>query len=185
MDPDTRFSQGTTRLMSWPDGSATNALCNPLKYLSLYFLYPLFAFLGLEAYFHRISLTHKSLDFHRGTCALSRHARSVLSRLCCNGHCLVLGSYFSRTNRIENPSCSACGHSFQDTSHLILHCPATDSLRRSLFGDSLSLYDLRFRLWELPGFWGFVVIRHAPIFQKGSGNNNNNARKELRKGLVV
>ena len=29
-----------------------------------------------------------------------------------------------------------------DTSHLILHCPATDSLRRSLFGNLLSLYDL-------------------------------------------
>ena len=28
--PDTRFSRGTTRLMSWPDGSATCALCNPL-----------------------------------------------------------------------------------------------------------------------------------------------------------
>ena len=28
--PDTRFSRGMTRLMSWPDGSATCALCNPL-----------------------------------------------------------------------------------------------------------------------------------------------------------
>ena len=28
--PDTRFSRGTTRLMSWPDGSATCALCNSL-----------------------------------------------------------------------------------------------------------------------------------------------------------
>ena len=73
---------------------------------------------------------------------LSRHARCVFSRLCCIGHSLLLGSYLSRIGRIENPSCSACGHSSQDTSHLILHCPATDSLRRSLFGDSLSLYDL-------------------------------------------
>ena len=71
-----------------------------------------------------------------------RHARCVLSRLRCNGHSLLLGSYLSRIDRIENPSCSACGHSSQDTSHLILHCPATDSLCRSLFGDSLSLYDL-------------------------------------------
>ena len=68
---------------------------------------------------------------------LPRHARCVLSRLRCNGHSLHLGSYLSRIGRIENPSCSACGHSSQDTSHLILHCPATDSLRRSLFGDSL------------------------------------------------
>ena len=68
---------------------------------------------------------------------LPRHDRCVLSRLRCNGHSLLLGSYLSRIGRIENPSFSACGHSSQDTSHLILHCPATDSLRRSLFGDSL------------------------------------------------
>ena len=73
---------------------------------------------------------------------LPRHARCVLSRLRCNGHSLLLGSYLSRIGRIENPSCSACGHSSQDTFDFILHCPATDSLRRSLFGDSLSLYDL-------------------------------------------
>ena len=77
---------------------------------------------------------------------LPRHARCVLSRFRCNGHSLLLGSYLSRIGRIENPSCSAFGHSSQDTSHLILHCPATDSLRRLLFGDSLSLYDL----WSRP-----------------------------------
>ena len=54
-------------------------------------------------------------------------------------HSLLLGSYLSRIGRIENSSCSACGHPSQNISHLILHCPATDSLRRSLFGDSLSL----------------------------------------------
>ena len=57
-----------------------------------------------------------------------RHARCVLSRLRCNGHSLLLGSYLSRIGRIENPYCSACGHPSQGTSHLILHCPATDSL---------------------------------------------------------
>ena len=41
---------------------------------------------------------------------LPRHARCVLYRLCCNGHSLLLNSYLSRTGRIENPSCSACGH---------------------------------------------------------------------------
>ena len=39
---------------------------------------------------------------------LPRHARCVLSRLRCNGHSLLLGSYHSRIGRIENPSCSAC-----------------------------------------------------------------------------
>ena len=104
---------------------------------------------------------------------LPRHAHCVLSRLRCNGHSLLLSSYLSRIGRIENPSCSACGHSSQDTSHLILHCPATAFLRRSLFGDSVST------TWgpdpgELFGFWGSMVFRHASIPRKGSGNNNNN-----------
>ena len=42
---------------------------------------------------------------------LPHHARCVLSRLRCNGHGLYLGSYLCRIGRIENPSCSACGHS--------------------------------------------------------------------------
>ena len=82
---------------------------------------------------------------------LPRHARCVLSCLRCNGHSLFLGSYLSRIGRIENPSCSACGHSSQHTSHLILHCPATDSLCRSLCGDSLPLYDLWSRPWRVAG----------------------------------
>ena len=88
---------------------------------------------------------------------LPRHARCVLSRLRCNGHSLLLGSYLSRIARIENPCCSACGHSSQDTSHLILHCPATDSLRRSLFVDCLSLYDL----WSRPCGVGRLLGLHG------------------------
>ena len=99
---------------------------------------------------------------------LPRHARCVLSRLRWNGHSLLLSSYLSRIGRIKNPSCDACGHSFQDTSHLILHCPATDSLRRSLFGDSLASGA---GPEQLPGFWGSMVYRHASISRK---NNNNN-----------
>ena len=41
---------------------------------------------------------------------LLRHARYVLSRLRCNGHSLLLSFYLYRIGRIENPSCSACGH---------------------------------------------------------------------------
>ena len=97
------------------------------------------------------------------------HARCVLSRLCCNGHSLLLGSYLSRIGRIENPSCSACGHSSQDTSHLIVHCPATDSLRRSLFGDSLSLYDLWSRPWKVARLLGLHGVPPCPHPSEGVG----------------
>ena len=100
---------------------------------------------------------------------LPRHARGVLSRLRCNGHSLLLGSYLFRIRRIENPSCSACGHSFQDTSDLILHCPATDSFRRSLFGDSLSLYDLWSRPWGVARLLGLHGLPPCPHSSEGVG----------------
>ena len=100
---------------------------------------------------------------------LPRHARCVLSRLHCNGYSLLLGSYLSRIGRIENPSCSACGHSSQDICHLILHCPATDSLRRSLFATVYLFTTSGPDPEELLGFWSSMVFRHAPIPRKGSG----------------
>ena len=111
---------------------------------------------------------------------LPRHARSVLSRLLCNGHSLLLGSYLFRIGRIENPSCSACRHSSQDISHLILHCPATDSLRRSLFVDSLSLYDLWSRSWGVARLLGLHgLLPCPPSLERGrvTNNNNNNIMK--------
>ena len=96
---------------------------------------------------------------------LPRYARCVLSRLRCNGHSLLLGCYLSRIGRTENPSCSACRHSFQDTSHLILHCPATDSSRRSIFGDSLSLYDL----WGVARLLGLHGLPPCPHPSEGAG----------------
>ena len=98
---------------------------------------------------------------------LSRHARCVLSRLCCNEYSLLLGSYLSRIGRIENPSCSACGHSSQDISHLILHCLATDSLRRSLFGDPLSLYNLWSRPWGVARLLGLHGVPPCPHPSEG------------------
>ena len=85
---------------------------------------------------------------------LPRHARCVLSRLRYNGYSLLLGSHLSRIGRIENLSCSARGYSSQDTSHLILHYPATDSFRCSLFGHSLALYDLWSRPWRIARLLG-------------------------------
>ena len=97
-------------------------------------------FLGVA--FDRGFSFSKHFLFFTEELVLPRHTRCVLSRLCCNGHNFLLSSYFSRIGRIENPSCSASGHPSQDTSHLILYCPGTESLCRSLFGDSVSLYNL-------------------------------------------
>ena len=105
---------------------------------------------------------------------LSRHACCALSRLRCKGHSLLLISCLSRIIRILNPSCSACGHSSQDTSYLILHCLTTDSLRRSLFGDFLSLYDLWSRPWKVGRLLGLHGLAPCPIPRKGLGNNYNN-----------
>ena len=107
---------------------------------------------------------------------LPHHTRCVLSRLRCNGHSLLLGSYLSRIGRIENPSCSTCEHSSQDTPHLILHCPATDSLRHSLFGDSLSLYDLWSRSWGVAQLLGLNGLLPCPLPRKGSGNQQQQVK---------
>ena len=98
---------------------------------------------------------------------LPRHARCVLSRLRYNGHSLLLSSYLSRIGRIENPSCNACGHSSQDVSHLILHCPATESLRRSLFGDSPFLYDLWSQPWRVSLLLGLHGLPPCPHPSEG------------------
>ena len=100
---------------------------------------------------------------------LPRLAHCVLSSLRCNGHSLLLGSYLSRIGRIENPSCSACGHSSQDTSHLILYCPAMDSLRHSLFGNSLSLYDIWYRSWRVARLLGLHGLLPCPHPSEGVG----------------
>ena len=156
--------------MSWPDGER---YLRPLLSLVVSFLLSLFLSSLFSLWKRTVSL--KFFDTQVPSIStedlvLPRHARCVLSRLRCNGHTVLLSSYLSRIGRIESPFCSACGHSSQDTSRLILHCPDRDSLRRSLFGDSLSLYDL----WsiglgpgELPGFWSSMVFRHAPSLGRG------------------
>ena len=105
---------------------------------------------------------------------LPRHTRCVLYRLRCNGHSL-LGSYVS-IDRIENHSCSAYGHSSQDTSNLILHCPATDSLRRSLF---VSLRPLVQTLGSFPATGAPWSSAMPPFLGRGLVNNNNNKNNNM------
>ena len=168
--PDTRFYWGTTRLISWPDGE--RYLRPPQSLVVSLLLFPVSTLVLSRTGGRTVSSKFFDTQVHSISTeelVLPRHARCVLSRLRCNGHSFLLGSYLSRIGRIENLSCSACGHSSQDTSHLILHCPARDSLRRSLFGDSLSLSTSGPDPGELLGFCGSMVIRHAPIPWKGSG----------------
>ena len=123
------------------------------------------SYLGLSSKFFDTQVSSISTE----ELVLPRHARCALSRLRCNGHSLLLGSYLSRIGRFENPSCSACGYSSHDTSHLILHCPATDSLRRSLFGDSPSLYDLWSRPWGVARLLGLHGLPPCPHPSEGVG----------------
>ena len=168
--PDTRFSPGTTQLMDWPDGERYLRPLQSLVISLLLFLVCtlLFSRTGGELS-HRNSSTSRFPRFPPRTLCSHRHARCVLSRLCCNGHSLLLSPYLPRIGRIENPSCSACQHSSQNTSHLILRCPATDSLRRSLFGDSLSLYDLWSRPWRVARLLGLHGLSPCRLPWEGVG----------------
>ena len=100
---------------------------------------------------------------------LPRHARCVLSRLRCNGHSLLLSSYLNRIGKIETSSCSACGHPTQDVFHLILHCPATNSLRLSIFGPHTSIFDLWSRPWGVARLLGLHGLPPCPHPKEGVG----------------
>ena len=90
---------------------------------------------------------------------LPRHARGVVSRLRYNGHSLLLCFNLSRIGRIENPSCSVCGHL---SSHSALSS-------YGLFGDSLFLSTTS---GELPGFWTPRSSAMPPSLGRGRVINN-------------
>ena len=167
--PDTRFSRRTTRLMNWPDGRRYLRPPQPLV------VSPLTSRIHSRLISDwRRTVSSKYFDTQVPSISteelvLPRHARCVLSRFRCNGHALLLGFYLPRNGRIENPSCSACGHSSQDISHLILHCPATDSYRRLLLGNFLSLYDLWSRPWRVSRLLGLHGVPPCPHPSEGVG----------------
>jgi len=82
--------------------------------------------------------------------ALPRLVRCELSQLRCHGQSLLLSSYLCRIKR-KNSSCSACGHPLQDLIQLLLDCPASELLRRAIFGTTSFI----FALWSSP----WVVAR--------------------------
>ena len=120
----------------------------------------------------RRHISHSHLNFQVPEVSLeellSCPIRCELSRLCCHGHSLLLSSYFHKISWKENSACSACGHPLQNLSHL-LDCPASEPLRKSIFGSSLFLtYGPDLGVW--PNCWVSTEFLRAPIPRKGSGS---------------
>ena len=159
--------------MSLPDGERYPSPLQSLV-ISPYLSFPPLSFVGMETYYLIEILRHTGTSVLTKEFLLPRHAGCVLSRFRCNGHSLLLSSYFNRVGIIENPSCSACEHPFQDTSHLILHCPTTGSLRCMLFGGSLSVRDF----WFL-GLHGFLPCPHSSESGRVTTTTTSERREEI------
>ena len=74
-----------------------------------------------------------------------------------------------RISRKENSDSSACGHPLQDLNHLLLDCPASEPLRKSIFGSSLSILDLRSRPWGVARLLGLRGVPPRPHPSEGVG----------------
>ena len=99
----------------------------------------------------------------------------------CNGHSLLLGSYLSRL--AESRIFPAAPVATCLRTSLISFC--TVQLRTLCAAHSLATLCLCTTSGpdpgELPGIWGLMVFRHAPIPRKGSGNQQQQRRKLLEK----
>ena len=108
---------------------------------------------------------------------LPRHARCVLSRLRCDGHSLLLSSYHSRIGRIENPSCSACGHLSSHSALSSYRLYAAHSLATlclsTISGPSLGNF------LASGASWSSAI---PPSLGRGRVINNNNVRLLCKKG---
>ena len=167
--PDTRFSHGTTRLISWPDGERFSC---PLQVYVVSFLLFVVSTLIFSrtggVLSHKLSFTHRFPRFApRNLCSLVTLAVFSLV-FAAMDTAYLLGFYLSRIGRIENLSCSACRHSYQNPSS---HSPL---LRYGLFV-LLALWRLTVSLRPLVQALGCCPASGAPwsctILRKRSGNN--------------
>ena len=155
---DTRFSRKMTQLMSWQD---RERYLRPLQSLVVSFLLSPVSTLVFSrtggVLSHPNSLTSRFPRFPpRNLCSLVMLAVfSLVFAATDTAFFQVLISLGLAESRIL-PAAPL------DTSHLILHCPATDSWRRSLFGDSLSLYDLWSRPWRVAQLLGLHGLPPCP-----------------------
>ena len=104
---------------------------------------------------------------------LPRHARCVLSRLRCNRHSLLLGSI--SLGLAELRILPAAPVETRPRTPLISFC--TVQLRTLCAAHSLATLCLSTTSGpdpgDLPGFWGSMIFRHAPIPRKGSGKQQH------------
>ena len=139
--------------------SATCALV--VSYLS----YPLFSFVGLEAHCLIEILRHAgSLDFHRRTCAPSSCSLCSLSSTLQQTQPSVLVSLGLAESRIL----PAAPVDTRPRTPLISFCTVQlRTLRRSLFGDSLSLRPLVQTLGSCPASWATWFSAMPPSLGRG------------------
>ena len=137
-------------------------------------LFPLLSFLALDSYCLIEILRHTSFfDCHPGICVSTSCSMCSLSpSLQRTKSSVKLLPLKNRQNR----------ESFLQR----LQTPVPEHLSSHSALSSYGLYDARSLAFfclsttsgsgpgKLPGFWGSMVFRHAPIPPKGSGNNNNN-----------
>ena len=168
--PDTRFSWGMTRLMSWPDGECYS---RPPQSLVVSLLLSLVSTLvlsrtgGVPSY--RNSLTHRFPRFPpRNLCSLVTLAVfSLVYTAMDTAFCWVLISLGLAESRIS-PATPA---DTRPRTSIISFC--TVQLRTQCADHSLETLCLSTTCGpdpgELLGFWGSMVFRHAPIPRKGPG----------------
>jgi len=119
--------------------------------------------LGDENFLYRQTFSVSSEELVLLPCLV----RCGLSRLRFHSHHLLLSSYTPMQDKKENSSCSACEHRLLDLTHLLLHCPASEPLRRAIFSTA-TIFDLWSRPWGLPdSSWVSMEFLHAPIPRKG------------------
>ena len=115
---DTRFSWGTTRLMSWPGWERYSCLLQSLVVSPLISRFLDWRYTVSSKYFD----THVPFVFTEEL-IVSRHAHCVLLSLRCNEHSLLFSSYC-----LESKILHAAPTIIRSRTPLILHCPGTDFL---------------------------------------------------------
>jgi len=131
----------------------------------------------------RRNLSHNSLPCQIPSVSskeltLPRLIRCALSRICCHSRSLLLSKQDKTERefflqRLRTPS--------QDLTHL-LDCPASEPLRRVIFGTTFSFGSI-FAIWSIPwgvaGRWVSVEFLHVPIPRKGSGSTTTTNKADI------